>query len=105
MYRSFSQDGTLIVLLGKNGREPPKPRDRLEIIAMILKSARIDAPKTKIVLALGLGSAQLTAYLSFLVSYGLLEISKNGRLTYRTTAKGKRYLKTYREIGDILGGR
>ena len=69
----------------------------------MLNSARVSASKTKIMLAVGLSSAQLIEYLSFLVSLGLLETSKNsGRLVYRTTAKGRRYLKTYSEIGDIL---
>jgi predicted transcriptional regulator len=79
-------------------------RDRLEIIAVMLKSARVGVPKTKLMLAVGLSSEQLTGYLSFLVRQALLETSKNsGRLLYRTTSKGKRYLKTYSEIGDILG--
>jgi predicted transcriptional regulator len=70
----------------------------------MLKTARVGASKTQIMLAAGLSSAQLIAYLRFLVSQGLLETSKNsGRLVYRTAARGKRYLKTYSEIGDILG--
>jgi predicted transcriptional regulator len=97
------RDSTLIVLLNEDGRDSRKHRDRLEIIAVMLKTARVGVPKTKIMLEVGLSSAQLIAYLSFLVSHGLLETSKNSeRLIYRTTAKGKRYLETYREIGDIL---
>ena len=103
MYRSFSQDSTLIFLLNEDWRDSRKRRDRLEIIAVMLKATRVGASKTQIMLAVGLSSAQLIEYLSFLVSHGLLETSKNTeRLIYRTTAKGKRYLKTYSEIGDIL---
>jgi predicted transcriptional regulator len=51
----------------------------------------------------GLSFAQLTEYLSFLIRLGLLEASKeNERLIYKTTAKGKRYVKEYEKIKQLL---
>jgi predicted transcriptional regulator len=45
----------------------------------------------------------LTEYPSFLVRLGLVEVTaKNGRLIYKTTAKGMRYLKSYKEIRRLL---
>ncbi|MDI6691675.1 MAG: winged helix-turn-helix domain-containing protein [Candidatus Bathyarchaeota archaeon] len=82
---------------------PRKRRDRLEIIARILKVARDDIHKTQIMYHAGLSFAQSTGYLSFLVKSGLLEaIKKNEKVIYKTTAKGIRYLKSYEEIKRLL---
>lgn len=83
--------------------DPRKRRDRLEILAVMLKTARDGVHKTQIMYAASLSTAQLTEYLSFLIRMGLLETSeKNERLIYKTTAKGKRYVKGYEEMKDLL---
>jgi predicted transcriptional regulator len=82
---------------------PRKRRNRLHIIAQILTVARYGALKTQIMYRASLSFAQLTAYLSLLVKFGLLEvIERNGKLVYKTTAKGIRYLKSYVEIKHLL---
>lgn len=83
--------------------EQRRRRDRLEIIAVMLKAARGGIQKTQIMNGAGLSSLQLTEYLSFLVRLGLLQDSKkNGRPFYETTAKGKRIIKAYEEIKHLL---
>jgi predicted transcriptional regulator len=82
---------------------PRKRRNRLHIIAQILTVARGGALKTQIMYRASLSFEQLTAYLSLLVKFWLLEaIEKNEKLIYKTTAKGIRYLKSYEEIKHLL---
>ena len=91
------------MLLREVQGDPRKRRSRLELLAVVLKAARDSVNKTQIMYEAGLSFAQLTEYLSFLVRYGLLEASeKNGRLTYKTMAKGKLYVKAYEEIKHLL---
>lgn len=80
-----------------------KRRDRLYIIADILKAARKGVLKTEVMYKAGLSFPQLGGYLSLLARLGLIEVSaKNGKLAYKTTAKGIRYLKCYEEISHLL---
>ena len=91
------------MLLCEVGEGLHQRRDRLEIIAMMLNVARVGVHKTHIMYEAGLSFLQLTEHLSFLIRMGLLEASReNGRLIYKTTAKGKRYVKRYEEIKDLL---
>jgi predicted transcriptional regulator len=93
----------MIVLPLEVWENPHKRRDRLEIIAAILKVTRNGTYKTQIMYMAGLSFAQLTPYLSFLVKLRLLEAAKkNEKVIYRTTAKGIRYLKSYEEIKHLL---
>ncbi len=95
----------MIVLLREVWENPQKRRDRLEIIARILKVAMDGIHKTQIMYKAGLSFAQLTAYLSLLVKLELLESAKkNEKIIYKTTAKGIRYLKSYRKIKHLLRG-
>ncbi|MCJ7613374.1 winged helix-turn-helix domain-containing protein [Candidatus Bathyarchaeota archaeon] len=81
-----------------------KRRDRLFILAEILKIARDGCLKTQIMYRANLSFAQLNEYLSFLIKMGLLTIQKeNKKNTYITTAKGEKYLEKYEDIADILG--
>jgi predicted transcriptional regulator len=69
----------------------------------MLKIARVGAHKTQIMYEAGLSFLQMNEHLSFLIRMGLLEASsENGRPIYKTTAKGKRYVKRYEEIKDLL---
>jgi predicted transcriptional regulator len=93
----------MIVLLREVWENPGKRRDRLEIIARILKAARDGIHKTQIMYQAGLSFAQLTAYSSFLVKSGLLEATKkNEKVIYKTTPKGIQYVKSYEEIKRLL---
>jgi len=81
-----------------------KRRDRLFILAEILKIARDGCLKTQIMYRANLSFAQLNEYLSFLIKMGLLTIQKeNKKNTYITTPKGEKYLEKYEGIADILG--
>ena len=81
-----------------------KRRDRLFILAEILKIARDGCLKTQIMYRANLSFAQLNEYLSFLIKMGLLTIQKeNKKNTYITTVKGEKYLEKYEDIADILG--
>lgn len=80
-----------------------KRRDRLYIIAEILKIAEDGSLKTQIMYKANLSFAQLNEYLSFLLRMKLLEIQKEERKKiYVTTAKGEEYLDKYGEISSLL---
>jgi len=92
-----------ITLFRRYGGDARKRRDRLYIIAEILKAARNGIQKPQIMYKASLSFAQLTAYLSLLVKFGLLEATKqNEKIIYKTTSKGIRYLKSYEEIKHLL---
>jgi len=81
-----------------------KRRDRLYIIAEVLKIARDGSLKTQIMYKANLSFAQLTEYLSFLIRMDLLKIHKEERKKlYKTTVKGEEYLDKYEEISNLLG--
>ena len=80
-----------------------KRRDRLYIIAEILKIAEDGSLKTQIMYKANLSFAQLNEYLSFLTRMELLKIHKEERKKiYRTTSKGEEYLDRYEEISNLL---
>ena len=81
-----------------------KRRDRLYIIAEVLKIARDGSLKTQIMYKANLSFAQLSEYLSFLIKMGLLKTYKEEkRKVYKTTATGEKYLDKYEEISNLLG--
>lgn len=61
------------------------------------------ALKTQVMYKANLSFAQLNEYLSLLLDLSFLEIVKEeDRTIYKTTAKGMRYLQSYREIRELL---
>ena len=81
-----------------------KRRDRLYIIAEILIIAKGGSLKTQIMYRANLSFAQLNEYLSFLIKMDLLKVkNENRRNTYRTTAKGEKYLEKYKDLADLFG--
>ena len=81
-----------------------KRRDRLHILAEILKIAKDGSLKTQIMYKANLSFAQLNEYLSFLIRMGLLKIHNEERKKlYKTTVKGEKYLDSYEEISNLLG--
>jgi predicted transcriptional regulator len=81
-----------------------KRRDRLYIISEILTIAKGGCLKTQIMYRANLSFAQLNEYLSFLIKMDLLKVkTENRRNTYRTTAKGEKYLEKYRDLANLLG--
>ena len=80
-----------------------KRRDRLYIIAEILVIAKDGSLKTQIMYRANLSFAQLNQYLNFLLKRELLKkVTENGKTTYKTTAKGIKYLQNYEEISNLL---
>jgi predicted transcriptional regulator len=78
-----------------------KYRSRTDIVSQILEAANGGTTKTKIMYKAYLSYAQLKEYLSVLVENGLLEFDKGGQ-SYKTTAKGLLFLKTYSQIGGLV---
>jgi len=78
-----------------------KYRSRTDIVATILETADGGATKTKIMYSAYLSYAQLKEYLSMLLENELLEYEE-GELKYKTTQKGRRFIKIYNEIGGMV---
>jgi predicted transcriptional regulator len=90
-------------LLADYEEDASKRRERLRIIADILKAAKRGITKTEIMYKAGLSFAQLTEYLSLLVKAELIESFKiNKKIVYQTTTKGRRYLQSYEEMKHLL---
>jgi len=80
-------------------------RNRLFIVAEILRVAREGAFKTQIMYKASLSFAQLSLYLSLLVKLKFLEaVERDEKIIYKTTSKGVKYLESYEEIRRLLGG-
>lgn len=78
-----------------------KYRSRTDIAAAILETAIDGAIKTKIMYKAFLSFPQLKEYLSVLEGKGLLDYVATDR-EYRTTEKGRQFLKMYKEVGQMI---
>ena len=78
-----------------------KYRSRTEITAMILDTANKETTKIKIMYNAFLSYNQLKEYLSILIENNLLEYFVGAR-TFKTTEKGLKFLKMYREMAELL---
>jgi predicted transcriptional regulator len=79
-----------------------KPRSRSEIIGAILEAANGGgATKTMIMYKAVLSYDRMKEYLSSLAEDGLIEYEQ-GRMTYRTTAKGIRLLQLYNNVNEMV---
>lgn len=83
-----------------------KRRNRYDITAEILKTARNGKVKTRIMYRARLNGAQVNEYLALLVNKGLLkpftvEQKKVRRILYRTTEEGMKLLKNLELIAEI----
>jgi len=81
-------------------------RDKLDIIADILKASCGGARKTHLMYHCNLSFRQLESYIKFLISKGLLRMvlikkSQPVRL-YETTDKGQEFLRTYRSLKALI---
>jgi len=77
-------------------------RSTIKLLVDILKIALKGAGKTEIVYKANLNFKQVQKYLDFLVGKGMLSISSNKRKKYRTTEKGKVFIKRYRETVELF---
>ncbi len=77
-------------------------RSRHEIIVEILEVAVDGANVTKIVYRANINFKMAQDYLSYLIKYGFIEIlAKNGKKVYKTTDKGKTFIRKYKELEDL----
>ena len=78
-------------------------RDRLGIMAEIMKVANGGRLKTQIMYGVNLSFSQVKEYLSFLTQMGFLKVHiENRKRVYETTAKGIKYIENYREMSNLL---
>ena len=75
-----------------------KYRSRADIISEILKIADNGSSKTKIMYCAYLSYVQLKDYLKVMLENELLAYDEH-KLQYRTTEKGRMFLKTYGKVG------
>jgi predicted transcriptional regulator len=72
-------------------------RTRYDIVAIILRASLNGAKRTKIMYSTQVSYDKLMELLSLTIKKGMLEYDEKERL-YRTTAKGKAYLRNYDKI-------
>jgi predicted transcriptional regulator len=85
-----------------------KRRDRHDIVAEILKTAREGRIKTHIMYKAKLSYSQINSYLQLLVDKGFLEnntvIRKRQSITlYKTTPKGVYFIENIDTVNQMLG--
>jgi len=78
-----------------------KYRSRTDIAAAILEIALDGAIKTRIMYRAFLSFPQLKDYLSVLQERGLLDHIESEH-EYRTTERGKDFLKMYKDVGQMI---
>jgi predicted transcriptional regulator len=72
-------------------------------MAEIIEATRESQLKTRIMYNANLSFSQVNEYLSFLTEKGFLRVYvENGKKFYEATAKGKQYIKNYREMSNLL---
>jgi len=76
------------------------PRSRIETIALILRSCI----RTKLIQKSDLSFPHLGLYASYLSKAGLLKASKgkDGTRIFKTTRKGREFLRDYERIKEIM---
>ena len=78
-----------------------KYRSRTEIIDALLHAAMNGATKTRLMYSAFLSYAQVQEYLKFLKEKDLLSFAEETQ-EYHLTERGLHYMRTYREISDIV---
>ena len=80
-----------------------KNRSRYEVIAAILKSADKEETRTKIMYKAMLSNDQCKKYLESLMRSGLVnEVISDGKMLYKITSKGARFLSYYDQMKELL---
>ncbi len=85
-----------------------KRRDRHDIVAEILETAREGRIKTHIMYKAKLSYSQINSYLQLLIEKGFLENNTIRRkrqivTVYRTTPKGVEYIDNLEAVNNLLG--
>jgi predicted transcriptional regulator len=81
-------------------------RDFQDIIAEILQCAQVDQgiTKTRVMYEVQLSFTQIKEYFQYLQQNELVSYDKENRV-FRTTTKGKKFLKLYNEMTELTSGR
>ena len=81
-------------------------RDFQDIIAEILRCAQVDQgiTKTRVMYEVQLSFTQIKEYIQYLQQNELVSYDKENRV-FRTTTKGKKFLKLYNEMTELTSGR
>jgi predicted transcriptional regulator len=81
-------------------------RDFQEIIAEILECAQVGQgiTKTRVMYEVQISFTQIKEYLQYLQHCELVTYDEQNRV-YRTTTKGKKFLKLYDEMAELTSGR
>jgi predicted transcriptional regulator len=79
-------------------------RSDVRIMVEILNIALGGAKKTEIVYKVNLNFTQVRKYLGFLSDKGLIAVNAlfDGRGKYKTTERGKTFLRRYRETVELI---
>jgi len=79
-------------------------RSDVKIMVEMLNITLNGARKTEIVYKANLNFRQVQKYLDFLIGKGLMElnVSRGKKKSYRTTEKGKAFIKRYRETVELI---
>jgi predicted transcriptional regulator len=100
----FGDEGRAVTTIELNN----KRRDRHDIVAEILKTAREGRIKTHIMYKAKLSYSQINSYLQLLVDKGFLEnntvMRKRQSITlYKTTPKGVYFIENIDTVNQMLG--
>ncbi len=77
-------------------------RSYIDIMAEILTECREKTQKTHILTQVNLNHALLQRYIQFMVEKGLLELGGGGHIWYKTTAKGEKFLESFKDVAVCL---
>jgi predicted transcriptional regulator len=81
-------------------------RGWLEIIDLVLSVCDKGTLKTHVMYKCNLNSKQVQQYLDFVVSRSLIEVNQDPvdvkRITYKTTERGRRFMRSYNELAEIF---
>ncbi|MGH9983614.1 MAG: winged helix-turn-helix domain-containing protein [Nitrososphaeraceae archaeon] len=81
-------------------------RDFQDIVAEILQCAQVDqgTTKTRVMYEVQLSFTQIKEYFQYLQQNELVSYDEENRV-FRTTMKGKKFLKLYNEMTELTSGR
>jgi predicted transcriptional regulator len=78
-------------------------RSRLDVIADILDTSLSGVKKTHLMYHCNMSFAQLEKYLNLILKRRLIMVEDNGpRLFFKTSGKGKRFLKSYDRLKALM---
>jgi predicted transcriptional regulator len=80
-------------------------RESLDIMNLILNVCLSGTMKTHIMYRCNLNSKQVHEYLEVLLGHGLIESNESPmrRMIYRTTERGRKFIKSYAELMEVFG--